>query len=44
MLKIHFFLLKITSQHHQVTGDFIVEDCEVDGVPASQMKCILIRQ
>merc|ERR1711936_664352 len=28
----------------KVTGDFIVEECEVDGNPASQMKRILIRQ
>merc|ERR550532_3923583 len=28
----------------KVTGDFIVEECEVDGNPASQMKRILVRQ
>ena len=28
----------------QVTGDFIVEECEVDGNIASQMKQILVRQ
>ena len=30
--------------YHQVTGDFIVEECEVDGSIASQMKPILVRQ
>ena len=30
--------------YHQVTGDFIVEECEVDGSIASQMKQILVRQ
>ena len=30
--------------YHQVTGDFIVEECEVDGNIASQMKQILVRQ
>ena len=30
--------------HIQVSGDFIVEECEVDGNPASQMKRILVRQ
>jgi len=28
----------------KVTGDFIVEECEVDGSIASQMKQILVRQ
>merc|ERR1712130_375578 len=28
----------------KVTGDFIIEECEVDGQPASQMKRILVRQ
>jgi len=28
----------------KVTGDFIVEECEVDGNIASQMKQILVRQ
>ena len=32
------------STHLQVTGDFIIEECEVDGNPASQMKRILVRQ
>ena len=35
---------KVLSSDHKVSGDFIIEECEIDGNPASNMKRILVRQ
>jgi len=35
---------KTITVNGKVTGDFIIEECEVDGNPASRMKRILVRQ